>query len=60
MTDHTKTPKARKLYEQTAKQRAELLREFADLQTGPNPLTREEVRKLYAKRPEVYDFLCNW
>ena len=60
MTDQPKNPNPRKLYEQTAKQRADLLRECADLQTGPNPLTREEVRKLYAKRPEVYDFLCNW
>jgi len=33
---------------------------FNEIMTGPNPLTKEEIRKLYNKRPGVYGFLVNW
>ena len=35
-------------------------RTFNEIQTGPNPLTRDEVRKLIEKRPEVYGCLRSW
>lgn len=33
-------------------------RTFNEIQTGPNPLTPEEVDRLIAKRPEVYGVLA--
>lgn len=35
-------------------------RTFNEIQTGPNPLTRDEVRKLVEKRPDVYGCLRSW
>lgn len=30
---------------------------FNEIQTGPNPLTQDEIKKLIAKRPDVYGVL---
>jgi hypothetical protein len=30
---------------------------FNEIQTGPNPLTADEIERLVAKRPEVYGVL---
>jgi hypothetical protein len=35
-------------------------RVFNEIQTGPNPLTCDEVRALVEKRPEVYGCLRSW
>lgn len=48
------------LWERAQQKRSEVLREFADLLQGPNPLTRKEVQALYSKRPDVYPFLAKW
>lgn len=33
---------------------------FNEIMTGPNPLTKEEIRKLVEKRPEQYAWLRAW
>lgn len=35
-------------------------RTFNEIMTGPNPLTREEMKKLLARRPDDYGFLEAW
>lgn len=35
-------------------------RTFNEIQTGPNPLTPDEVRKLIDKRPNIYSVLEKW
>ena len=37
-----------------------LLEELGEVQRGSNPLTQEELRRLYEKRPEQYAFLLKW
>ena len=37
-----------------------LCRTFNEIQTGPNPLTPQEVRRLIEKRPAVYGVLEKW
>jgi len=36
------------------------LKTFNEIMTGPNPLTKEEIKKLYEKRPVQYAFLKKW
>ena len=33
---------------------------FNEIMIGPNPLTKDEISKLIAKRPEVYSILEAW
>ena len=35
-------------------------RTFNDIQTGPNPLTPDEVRSLIDRRPSLYGVLEAW
>jgi hypothetical protein len=39
---------------------AAVLRTFVEMQRGPNPLSRADVAKLIAKRPEHYGVLSAW
>lgn len=38
----------------------DLCHTFNEIMTGPNPLTKDEIRRLIAKRPEKYGFLSKW
>lgn len=38
----------------------EVCKTFNEIMTGPNPLTKEEIRYLIKKRPEVYGILQRW
>jgi hypothetical protein len=45
----------------TAERNSALLNEaFLEIMTGPHPMTREELRKLIAKRPSVYGRFSGW
>ena len=33
---------------------------FNEIMTGPNPLTKEEIKKLIEKRPEVWGIFRHW
>jgi hypothetical protein len=35
------------------------MKAFNEIMTGPNPLTKEEIRKLHQKRPDLH-FLSKW
>lgn len=39
---------------------ADLCKAFNEIMTGPNPLTKEEIRALIARRPHVYGVLAKW
>lgn len=39
---------------------SEKYRAFNEIMTGPNPLTKDEIRKLVEKRPAFYAFLRAW
>ena len=50
-----------KLMQRGADQRIrDLCRTFNEIMTGPNPLTRAEIRALITKRPELYSILERW
>lgn len=38
----------------------DLCKLFNEIMTGPNPLTRDEIAALVAKRPDVYGVLERW
>jgi hypothetical protein len=38
----------------------DLCHTFNEIMSGPNPLTKAEIRRLIAKRPEKYGFLSKW
>ncbi len=48
------------MYEQSRQGMFDKYRTFNDIQTGPNPLTPEEVRRLIDKHPGRYGFLEKW
>lgn len=48
------------MYQSTRERVFTVCRVFNEIQTGGNPLTRDEVRKLIQKRPEVYGVLEKW
>lgn len=37
-----------------------VMRTYQEIMNGPNPLTKEEVRALIAKRPNIYGVLSKW
>jgi len=39
---------------------ASICKTFNTIMTGPNPLTKEEIRKLIEKRPEVWGIFRAW
>ena len=52
---------AQKRMERDASERIfTVCRVFNEIQTGPNPLTQDEIRKLIEKRPEIYGCLRSW
>ncbi len=52
---------AQKEMSKDAQQRIfDVCKTFNDIMTGPNPLTKAEIRRLIAKRPEVYGILSKW
>jgi hypothetical protein len=42
------------------KRSATINRTFVEIQQGPNPLTGEELRKLKAKRPDLWARFGSW
>lgn len=46
--------------EQTQARLFDVTRTFNEIMSGPNPLTRAEVERLVAKRPERYGALAAW
>lgn len=57
--NHT-TPEGQKQMLRNAEIRTfNVCKTFMEIQSGPNPLTREEVRKLIQKRPDLYAILEN-
>lgn len=38
----------------------DVCRTFNEIMTGPNPLTKDEIRRLIEKRPEKYAGLRAW
>lgn len=58
--DYT-TAQGQKRMQRSADRRVlDLCRTFNDVMTGPNPLTKEEIRALIEKRPDVYSILAAW
>lgn len=48
-------------FARSAEQRVfEACKAFNEIMSGPNPLTKEEVRALIEKRPGVYSVLERW
>ena len=37
-----------------------VIRTYNEIMEGPNPLTKEEIRALIAKRPSIYGVLSKW
>jgi len=55
------TAEGQKQMQQAADQRVNsLYRTFNEIQTGPNPLSRADVRKLIDRCPARYYMLENW
>lgn len=55
------TPKSQLQLCRAADQRVlDVCRTFNEIQTGPNPLTPDDVRKLIDRRPDMYGVLEKW
>lgn len=50
----------RQMYELSRRRHANKCHAFNEIMTGPNPLTRGEIRRLIAKHSERYGFLEAW
>jgi hypothetical protein len=46
---------AKQYWADAEKRSATINRTFVEIQQGPNPLTPEELEKLAAKRPEIWE-----
>lgn len=58
--DYTTAAGQKRMQQSADRRLLDVCRTFNDIMTGPNPLTREEVRKLIEKRPDVYGILEAW
>ena len=55
------TTREQKLMQRSAQQRQfDVCHTFNEIMTGPNPLTKEEIKRLIARRPEVWGIFHRW
>ena len=54
------TQRQRRLLQQAEQRMFDACRTFNTIMTGPNPLTKREIKRLIEKRPETWGIFWRW